>query len=76
MDTPALADLLATSRLFPEERLELIHLVGRIKRLEKIEAAALALVEALPANLSKLDLAAGSKNKADVYKFAKAVRDK
>ncbi len=48
MDMPALEELLKTARLFPEERLELVSMIGRIKRLEVIEKDAIALVDALP----------------------------
>ena len=56
MDTPALSDLLQTSRLYPEERAELLFLVGRIARLEVLEADARALVDKLPKTVKDKDL--------------------
>ncbi len=59
MDTPALKELLNTARLYPDERAELVFLIGRIARLEVIEADAIALVDALPKDLKKLTVQAG-----------------
>ncbi len=43
---PALRLLLETERLYPDERIELLGLIGRVTRLEQVNADAEALVDA------------------------------
>lgn len=46
-------------RLYPEERLELVGLLGRVLAQEPIVSAAVALVEGLPEDLTKLQVTGG-----------------
>ncbi len=70
MDVPALRDLLNTNRLYKDEREELISLLGRVARLEVVEADARALVEVLPADVSQIRVEAGHTRRSVAVKGA------
>jgi hypothetical protein len=66
-DIQAVKDLLATARLYPEERAGIIFLLGRITRLEAVETAAREFIAALPEKLEELQLFARTQSEKKAF---------